>query len=83
MNAREEAMLDAVKAVYDDLTDLLGEWELPQAVSVNINEQRVKLRDVLDLYRHQAGRMSAPYAERTLPSCALPGLSAVLAPGGK
>jgi hypothetical protein len=91
MNAREEAMLDAVNDIADTCDDLLADSLLPADARAVIAEQRMKLRDVQDLYRHQAGRMSAPgglyvhgpFAERTPPSCALPGLSAVLAPGGE
>jgi outer membrane protein TolC len=83
MNSREEAMLDAVNDVADKLEDLAMEHEAAVNLNQALRDMRESLRNVQDLYRHQAGRLSAPYAERTPPSCALPGLSAVLAPGGK
>jgi hypothetical protein len=60
MNSREEAMLGAVNDVVDRLDDLLECDGLPAHVAIVIRDQCDKLRDVQDLYRHQAGRMSAP-----------------------
>jgi hypothetical protein len=87
MNSREQAMLQAVNDAVDGLTDLIEHRYGWSDRDLRAIENMVsQLKDVQDLYRHQAGRYVQPEQvtraalDEHTAGAALPGLGA-LVPG--